>query len=295
MQRGRCEKAADRDAAVGDIGMELVSLPETAAAPAVLLDAEVAGRGQIPDHLFQRHPLLTLQAGERLFHFLSFARTARAAFRPGLPARLRNRFLAGLDRRRVPGQMTGDTIVKHLFDDGIVNALRQAFPGELRESPRKRRFGGNFAAVKPAAQLPQHPVAMQTIDQRPGCGQTAHRLGKKCAGQPQPAFPRPAGPAAGEPDLMLQSGILDRYDELLMAVAERTGLFAEKRKKFRLKKSPAIIYTLLQGHRPHLRYFVVLLVARYRGWPIPYNPAPLDFSVFSQKTKCAAQFCKRLS
>ena len=36
VQRGRCEKTADRDAAVGDIGMELASLPEIAAAPAVL-------------------------------------------------------------------------------------------------------------------------------------------------------------------------------------------------------------------------------------------------------------------
>ena len=39
---GRCEKAADRDAAGGDIDMELVSLPEIAAAPAVLLDTGAA-------------------------------------------------------------------------------------------------------------------------------------------------------------------------------------------------------------------------------------------------------------
>ena len=65
-----------------------------------------------------------------------------------------------------------------------------------------------------------------------------------------------------------------------MAVAERTGLFAEKRKKFRLKKSPAIIYTLLQGHRPHLRYFVVLLVARYRGWPNSLQPRTPRFQRF---------------
>ncbi len=158
--------------------MELVSLPEIAAAPAVLLDAEAAGRGKIPDHLFQRHPLLTLQPGERFLHL--------------------------------------------------------------------------------------------------------------------PAFARPAGPAAGEPGLMLQPGVLDRYDELFMAVAERRGLIAKKTKKFLLKIPPAIIYTLLQGYRPHLRYFVVVQVARFHGWPIPYNPAPLDFSVFSQKTRCAVQFCKRL-
>ncbi len=72
------------------------------------------------------------------------------------------------------------------------------------------------------------------------------------------SFARTDGPAAGEPDLMLQPRMLDRYDELLMAVAERTGLFAEKRKKFLLQKTPAIICTLLQGHRPHLRYFVGL-------------------------------------
>ena len=81
--------------------------------------------------------------------------------------------------------MTGEMIVKHPFHKSSVNALRQAFPDELRESPRKRSFGENFTAVKPAAQLPQHAVAMQTtIDQRPGCAQIAHRLGKKCAGQP---------------------------------------------------------------------------------------------------------------
>ena len=137
-----------------------------------------------------------------------------------------------------------------------------------------------FHLVQPAAQLPQHAVAMQTIDQRPGRGQIENRLGKKCAGQPHPALPRSTGPAAGEPDLMLQPGMLDRYDELFIGVAERPGLIAEKRKNFLLKLPPAIIYTLLQGHRPHLRYFVVVQVARYHGWPIPYNPEPLRFQRF---------------
>ena len=88
--------------------------------------------------------------------------------------------------------MTRDMIVEPTFHQSSVNALLQAFPGEARESPRKRRFGGNFIAAQPAAQLPQHAVAMQTIDQRPGCGQIENRLGKKCAGQPHSAFPRPA-------------------------------------------------------------------------------------------------------
>ena len=42
MQRGRCEKAADRDVAVGDIGMELVSLPEIAAVLLSFLRASTA-------------------------------------------------------------------------------------------------------------------------------------------------------------------------------------------------------------------------------------------------------------
>ena len=62
MRRGRCEKTADRDAAVGDIGMELVSLPEIAAALAVLLGAEAAGRVLATPHpsisaFFRRNPV----------------------------------------------------------------------------------------------------------------------------------------------------------------------------------------------------------------------------------------------
>ena len=99
-------------------------------------------------------------------------------------------------------------------------------------------------------------------------------------------------PAAGEPDLMLQPGMLDRYDELFMAVAEQTGLIAEKRKKFLLKIPPPQRSFILSckdiGHNS-----VILWLCRLQDTTdgrFPITPNPFDFSVFSQKTRCAAQF-----
>ena len=85
--------------------------------------------------------------------------------------------------------MTREMIVKHPNDVGILNAIRGVVLGELRVSPRGRRFGGNFTAVQRAARLPQCTVMMQTIDQRPGRRQTEDRFDKKTTGLASPGSP----------------------------------------------------------------------------------------------------------
>ena len=174
---------ADRDLAVGHVDVQLVADPGVAVSLAVLLRADIAVGRQVVEHLRQGHGGLAFEPCAPLRSFFSLLRPSPLALGKRRRLLLDGRLLAGLDGRRVAGEMAHQLVAVGLADQRFVHALGQLRAGEFGEGAREDRLARHLAPPLPAAEAPERHVGVQAVQQHARGRHVVDRLGHECPRQ----------------------------------------------------------------------------------------------------------------
>ena len=133
VQGGGRQETTDRNLAVGHVQVQLVADPSGLVALAVLLHAHVTLGRQVVEHCRQAHGRLPVEAFEDLRSFLTLLRPSPFALGRRRCLLPRGRLLAGLDGRRVAGEVAHQPVAVGVADQRFVHALGQLGVRELGE------------------------------------------------------------------------------------------------------------------------------------------------------------------
>ncbi len=195
--------------AVCHVDVEFVPGPGLFVALAVFLAAEVAGGGQVGEHLAEVLHGLPLETRRlRLRPLFVLAGTSALARRRGIIGCRRIVFaVVGLHLDRLlarfppdcdPGvggvarDRPDDASPERTLDQRGVDLVWQLAARELGERPGKRGFGRNLRASLPAEDAAQGLVDVEALDQGAGGGNAQDRLGHESSGEGATVLGRPA-------------------------------------------------------------------------------------------------------
>src|SRR5271165_1533502 len=162
---GRGQHAGDRDLAAGHVDVEFVPGPGLFVALAVFLAADVAGGGQVGEHLAEVLRDLPLEARRLRLRPLFVLAWTSALARRGTIGRRRvvfavvglvlGRLLARFDLGGVARDCSDDASPERTLDQRGVDLVWQLAAREFGERPGKRGFGRNLRASLPAEDAAQ--------------------------------------------------------------------------------------------------------------------------------------------
>ena len=237
----RGQHAGDGDLAAGDIDMQLVADPGLLVALAVFLGADVAGGGQLGEHLVDGLRGLPLQPRRLgLWPLLVLARASALARRLSAIGRrivllvvglVRRRLLARLDLGGVSGDHADDAPAQRALDQRCVHFVGQIAMRELREGARERGFRGHLRASLPTEDTPQRLVDGEAFDQSGRGGNAQHRLGDEGPGEGAPILGRAAGAAWWIRNESFEADHIECRDETPERLGQRIDLLAQPRKQ----------------------------------------------------------------
>src|SRR5208283_1327030 len=184
--------------------MQLVADPRLLVALAVSLGADIAGGGEIGEHLsdvLRRLPFETRRL--RFWPFLVLARASTLLLGLGAGGRRRrvvlvflvfiDRLLARLDFGGVARDDANDAAADRAFDERRVHSVGQITLRELGKGVGKGGFGGNLRAPLPTNDPAQRLVDREALDERSRGGNAQHDLGDESPRQGAAILGRPAG------------------------------------------------------------------------------------------------------
>ena len=229
---GRGQHAGDRDLAAGHVDVEFVPGPGLFVALAVFLAADVAGGGQVGEHLAEVLRDLPLETRSVL---------ASAAVRPC--ADVRACAAAGDDRapgfvlgRRWPSSQPASRALRSRWRRAIAPMMRPPSARSISaawilsgSSPcansanarGKRGLGRNLRASLPAEDATQRLVDGEALDQGAGGGNAQDRLGHESSGEGATVFGRPTRPPGRVGHEGFETDHVERGDETTQRFGDR--------------------------------------------------------------------------
>src|SRR5271154_3594167 len=193
---GRGQHAGDRDLAAGHVDVEFVPGPGLFVALAVFLAADVAGGGQVGEHLAEALRDLPLETRRLRLRTLFVLAWTSALARRGIIGRrgivfavvglVLDRLLARFDLGGVARDRPDDASPEPTLDQRGVDLVWQRAAREFGERPGKRGFGRNLRASLPAEDATQGLVDVEALDQRTGGGNAQDHLGYESSGEGAP-------------------------------------------------------------------------------------------------------------
>ena len=247
--------------AAGHVDVELVAGPGLFVALAVFLAADVAGGGQVGEHLAEGLRDLPLDAGRlRLRPLLVLARASALARRRGVLGRRRivlavvrlvlDRLLARFDLRGVARDRPDDASAERALDQRGVDLVRQLALREFGERPGERGFGGDLRAAFPAEDAPQGLVDAEALDQGAGGGNAQDRLGHESSGEGATVLGRPARRPGRVGDEGFEADDVEGGDETTQRFGDWIDILPHRREQIPLDVAPAPLHRVerVVGH-----------------------------------------------
>ena len=210
--------------AAGHVDVEFVPSPGLFVALAVFLAADVAGGGQVGEHLAEVLRDLPLETRRlRLRPRFVLAGTSALARRRGIIGRRGivfavvglhlDRLLARFDLGGVARDRPDDASPERTLDQRGVDLVWQRAAREFGERPGKRGFGRNLRASLPAEDATQGLIDVEALDQGTGGGNAQDRLGHESSGEGATVLGRPARPPGRLGNEGFEADHVERGDE----------------------------------------------------------------------------------
>ena len=250
---GRGQHAGDWDLAAGHVDVEFVPGPGLFVALAVFLAADVAGGGQVGEHLaevLRDLPLETRRLRPRTLFALAW--TSALARRRGIigrrgivfavVGRVLDRLLARFDLGGVARDRPDDASPERTLDQRGVDLVWQRAAREFGERPGKRGFGRNLRASLPAEDATQGLVDVEALDQGAGGGNAQDRLGHESSGEGATVLGRPARPPGRLRNERFEADHVERGDETAQRFGDRIVVLAHPREQKALDVAPASLH-----------------------------------------------------
>ena len=250
---GRGQHAGDWDLAAGHVDVEFVPGPGLFVALAVFLAADVAGGGQVGEHLaevLRDLPLETRRLRPRTLFALAW--TSALARRRGIigrrgivfavVGRVLDRLLARFDLGGVARDRPDDASPERTLDQRGVDLVWQRAAREFGERPGKRGFGRHLRASLPAEDATQGLVDVEALDQGAGGGNAQDRLGHESSGEGAAVLGRPARPPGRLRNERFEADHVERGDETAQRFGDRIVVLAHPREQKALDVAPASLH-----------------------------------------------------
>ena len=244
--------------AAGHVDVELVPGPGLLVALAVFLAADVAGGGQVDEHLAEGLRDLPLDARRlRLRPLFVLARASALARRRGVLGRRGVVFAAVrlvLDRllARLPpcdpgvGGVARDrpdnASAERALDQRGVDLVWQLAAREFGERPGKGGLGGDLRAALPAENATQGLVNAEAFDQGAGGGNAQDRFGDESPGEGATVLGRPARPSGRVRNEGFEADHVERGDETPERFGDWIVVLAHPREQIALNVAPASLH-----------------------------------------------------
>ena len=204
---------------------------------AVFLAADVAGGGQVGEHLAEVLHDLPLETRRlRLRPLFVLAWTSALARRRGIIGRRRivfavvglvlDRLLARFDLGGVARDRPDDASPERTLDQRGVDLVWQLAARELGERPGKCGFGRNLRASLPAEDATQGLVDVEALDQGAGGGNAQDRLGHESSGEGATVLGRPAWPPGRLGNEGFEADHVERGDDTTQRFGDRIVVLA---------------------------------------------------------------------
>ena len=239
--------------AAGHVDVEFVPGPGLFVALAVFLAADVAGGGQVGEHLaevLRDLPLETRRLRLRTLFVLAWA--SALARRRGIIGRRGivfavvglhlDRLLARFDLGGVARDRPDDASPERTLDQRGVDLVWQRAAREFGERPGKRGFGRNLRASLPAEDATQGLVDVEALDQRAGGGNAQDRLGHESSGEGATVLGRPARPPGRLGNEGFEADHVEGGDETTQRFGDRIVVLAHPREQKALDVAPASLH-----------------------------------------------------
>ena len=194
--------------AAGHVDVEFVPGPGLFVALAVFLTADVAGGGQVGEHLAEVLRDLPLETRRpRLRPLIVLGWTSALAWRRGIIGHrgivfavvglVLDRLLARFDLGGVARDRPADASPERTLDQRGVDLVWQRAAREFGERAGKRGFGRNLRASLPAEDAAQGLVDVEALDQGAGGGNAQDRLATKARAMARRSSGGRPGPLGG--------------------------------------------------------------------------------------------------
>ena len=233
--------------------MELVPGPGLLVALAVFLAADVAGGGQVDEHLAEGLRDLPLDARRlRLRPLIVLARASALARRRGVLGRrgvvlaavrlVLDRLLARLDLGGVARDRPDNASAERALDQRGVDLVWQLAAREFGERPGKGGLGGDLRAALPAENATQGLVSAEAFDQGAGGGNAQDRFGDESPGEGATVLGRPARPSGRVRNEGFEADHVERGDETPERFGDWIVVLAHPREQIALNVAPASLH-----------------------------------------------------
>jgi hypothetical protein len=224
MERSGGEEAADGDAAISPIHMQLVAIPGFSVALAVPLTSTIAHGRQVGHHVLQCHARgLAFEAGEFLGERCggSLGATTAAFW-------VFHRFLARVDGTAVPGEVAHHAGLFVRLDKGGMDGKEEASGGKGSEGAGGQGFAGDVRGILPPTNATERSGCSEVIEKGASGREVIDRLEDEGSGDSDAILGRSTWGAEGRGrDVVFNADEFEDGDELALFGGEWTERFSE--------------------------------------------------------------------